>query len=128
MEPTSGRPRSMSFDAEVLGQPQAWVVQHRGLEYPGEVIDADSVDPDWGRPLEMGLCFRVVFFMVARRIPRGRIQDRRVAMAVPRRCPFQTSPTLGSEIRAIHEARSRYVRARDPDAEALRRVMEEREA
>ena len=118
----------MSLDIEALGQPQTWIVHHRGLEYTGEVIIADAVDVALGQPLEKGVDFRVVFFTVPRRIPSDRILDARIAMAVPHRAPTQLRETIGREIRAIHEASVRYITARDSDALALRRSIEEREA
>ena len=127
MEPTSAKVRSLSFDSQVFGQPQPWAVHHRGVEQEGEVIVAERVNPAWGRRPEGGLGFRLVFFTVPRRISSVRIEDPRIAMAVPRRSPLQVRPSLDSEIKAIHEARARYVTARDPDALALRRSMEERE-
>ena len=125
MEPPSPTTPALSFDTEALGQRQAWTVHHRGLEYSGEVIIAEAVDPSWGQPLEDGLAFRLVFFTVPRRVPYGHIQDPRTAMSVPRRSPEQVR-YLGSELRAIREARERYITSREPDALALRRSMEER--
>ena len=118
----------MSLDIEALGQPQTWIVHHRGLEYTGEVIIADALDPALGQPLEKGVDFRVVFFTTPRRIPSGRILDARIAMAVPHRAPIQLRESVGRELRAIHEAGVRYITARDSDALALRRSIEEREA
>ncbi len=125
---SSGNISGLSLDIEALGQPQTWVVHHRGLEYTGEVIIADAVDPALGQPLEKGLDFRVVFFTVPRRISSDRILDARIAMAVPHRAPTQLRETVGREIRAIREAGVRYITARDSDALALRRSIEEREA
>ena len=128
MEPASGSPPGLSFDAEALGRPQTWTVQNRGLEYRGEVIVAEAVDPDWALPLERDLGFRVVFYTVPRRFPDGRLQDPRIAMTVPRRSLAQVWQTLGREIQCIHETRQRYITARDVDAIKLRQSMEDREA
>ena len=128
MEPASGRARSLSFGTEALGEPQTWLVYHRGLEYTGEVIIAETVNPAWGWPLEGDLSFRAVFFTVPRRIPAGQIRDTCIGMAVPRHSPDQVRQTLGKELRSLHETRERYLTAQDPDALALRRSMEEREA
>ena len=128
MEPASGRARSLSFGTEALGEPQTWLVYHRGLEYTGEVIIAATVNPAWGWPLEGDLSFRAVFFTVPRRIPAGQIRDTCIAMAVPMHSPDQVRQTLGKELRSLHETRERYLTAQDPDALALRRSMEEREA
>ena len=128
MQFTSGQVSDLSLDIEALGQPQTWIVHHRGLEYTGEVIIANAVDEALGQPLEKGVDFRVVFFTAPRRIPSDRILDARIAMAVPHRAPTQLRETIGREIRAIHEAGVRYITARDSDALALRRSIEEREA
>ena len=128
MEPASGSPPGLSFDAEALGRPQTWTVQNRGLEYRGEVIVAEAVDPDWALPLERDLGFRIVFYTVPRRFPDGRLQDPRIAMTVPRRSLAQVWQTLGREIQYIHETRQRYITARDVDAIKLRQSMEDREA
>lgn len=120
-------PQSLSFDLESLGQPQPWVVRHRGLEYTGEVIIAEGVNHRWGEPLPPNLNFRLVFFTVPRRIPPSRILDTRIAMVVPGRSPTQVRQSLRRELRSIQETRERYVLHRDPDSEALRRAMIERE-
>ena len=120
--------RSLSFETEAFDRPQSWVVPHRGLEYEGEVIVAEAVNPEWGRPLEGGLGFRIVLFTVPRRIPAGQIQDPRIAMAVPRRSLTDVWQTLGTELRSIREARAGYTSARSPETQGLRRSMEEREA
>ena len=94
MQSGNGHERSLRFDLESVGRPQPWIVHHRGLEYRGEVIVSDEVGPSWGEPLEDGVSFRVVFFMVPRRIPRGRIQDRRIGMAVPVRPPPRDASSI----------------------------------
>ena len=101
MEPASTQVRTLSFDTDALGQAQTWVLHHRGLEYTGEVIVAESVDLAWGRPLEGGLSFRLVFFTVPRRIAQGLIEDSRIAMAVPIRSPYRVQPTLDRELKAL---------------------------
>ena len=127
MESDSGKVRILSFDAETFGQPQSWVVHHRGLEYTGEVIVAETVDPAWGQTLPRELCFRVVFYTVPRRIPSDRIQDQRIAMAVPRRAFNEVWQSLGLELRSIHEVRERYLTAGDDGALGVRQSMEDRE-
>ena len=117
----------MSFDLEAVGQHQPWVVHHRGLEYRGEVIIAESVDPAWGEPLEGDISFRLVFFTVPRRISPGRIQDTRIAMVVPGRPPTQERQSLGRELKSIQETRERYITGQNSDTQALRRSMEDRE-
>ena len=119
--------QSLSFDLESLGEPQPWKVRHRGLEYAGEVIIAESVDHRWGEPLPPQLNFRLVFFTVPRRILPGRIMDTRIAMVVPGRSPTQVRQSLRRELKSIQETRQRYVLHRDPDTDALRRAMIDRE-
>ena len=128
MEPASGRSPGLSFDAEAFGRSQTWTVQHRGLEYRGEVIVAEAVDPDWTLPLEGAVGFRIVLYTVPRRISGQSIQDPCIAMAVPRRSLTQVWQTLGTEIQYIHETRQRYSTARDVDALTMRQSMEDREA
>ena len=106
------------FDEQVLGEPQAWTVSHRGLEYRGEVIVAETPDSRWGQPLGGDSSFRIVLFTVPRRIPSGQIIDPRVAMAVPARAPDPTRKTLNRELSAIRETRERYVTG--PEARAIR--------
>ena len=127
MEVTPQQEHRPSFDSDAMGRPQTWVVHDRGLEYIGEAIVAEAVDPSWGLPLEGELSFRVVFLTEPRRIPPSRLLDPRIAMAVPRRPLSQAGQTVGRELRSVHEAGERYVTARDPDANALRRSIEERE-
>ena len=128
MESSSGQPNQLSFDPEALGRTQERTVYDRDLEYTGEVIVAEAVDPVWGKRLEGSVAFRHVFFTVPRRIPSGLIQDPRIAMAVPRRPLHQVWRAIGRELGAIHEARERFLTARDRDALNLRESMDAREA
>jgi len=123
MESTGG----LIIDPAVLQQPQPWMVNHRGLEYKGEVIFAETVDPAMGLSLEGDLSFSLVLFSVPRRISPGLIQDPGIAMAVPKHPPERMRQGLGGEIRAIRETRERYRTTRDPDTMALRRATDERE-
>ena len=59
----------LTFDLEAVGQRQPWALHHRGLEYHGEIILADTLDAAWGETLEKNLSFRLVFFTASRRIP-----------------------------------------------------------
>jgi len=103
------------LDSEALARPQPWSVTHRGLEYTGEVVFAESVDRAWGEPLQGGVCFRVVFYTVPRRIPAGQILDPRTAMAVPRRAADQGRGALSDMGGRIEELRT----AVEPLAEQL---------
>ena len=123
-----GREKRLRVDSEVLGQTQPWVVVHRRLEYPGEVVVAEAVNPEWGQPLEGDVCFRIIFYTVPRRIPAGQICDPRIAMAVPRRSTDPLRESLSREFQSIHEAKERYITGRDTDSQAIRISMEEREA
>ena len=119
---------TLRIGSDVLGQAQPWAVVHRGLEYPGEVVVAESVDPEWSQPLRGGASFRVVLFTVPRRIPVGQIRDPRIAMAVPRSALGPTRQSINQEIQDIHESRERYVTRRDQESQELRSYMEKREA
>ena len=126
MEPPSPPRPALSLDSEAFGEPQPWAVKNRGLEYLGEVIVAEAVDPIWGTPLPNNLTFQIVLFKVPRRIPAGLIQDRRIAMAVPRRFPEQIR-YLDRELRAIRETSERYLTAGDSSPPMFRGAMHERE-
>lgn len=124
---STGLSRGLFLDRDLLGRPLPWVVENRGIEYPGEVILAEAVDPRWGESLSGGLRFRVVFYTVPRRIPTGHIKDRRIVMAVPRAAdPDRES--LGHELQSIREARPHYVPSHDPGASAVRGSLEDSEA
>ena len=123
----SGQKTGLRFDRQALGERQQFVVTCRGLEYPGEVVVADAVDPDLGRPLEGAICFRVVFYLVPRRIPVSQIRDPRIAKVVPRRSADPAGESLSREVQAIREARERYVAGGDAESVAMRGTMAERE-
>jgi hypothetical protein len=110
-----------------MGRAQPWVVHHRELEFHGEVIVAETIDPTWRMPLEGDVAFRVVFCTVPRRLGPARIQDPRTAMAVPRSAPDQARHALSRELGSIHEARALYATGRDAETLAARRPIEERE-
>ncbi len=120
-------PRGLRFDMEVLGKPQQWTVFHRGIEYPGEVIVSDTVNPDWGQALTGSTMFRLVFYTVPRRIPAGQIRDARIAMAVPRRSASQGWHNLNREISAVQEAIAEYSTAADSRPDHIRQTMKDLE-
>ena len=68
-----------------------------------------------------------MFYTVPRRIPEPQIRDPRIAMAVPRRSGDLERERVIRELRAICEARELYVAAADPEANAMRSGMQERE-
>ena len=117
---------SLRFDAASLDVPQPRTVVHRNVAYAGEVIIAETLNPRWLHPLEGGLDFRLVFFTVPRRIGRRPVEDPRTALVVPARVPGQADP-LGVELRAIREARARYVTPREQAGGELRSAMADRE-
>lgn len=123
--PGSGRAKGgLILDTDAIGQRQPWVVTHRGLEYPGEVVLAELTDPALGDRLSGGSCFRVVIHTEPRRLGSTRIDDPRIAMCVPRRTTGPGREGVGREIQAIRETRERYMAGED----ALRRSMSERES
>ncbi len=108
MYSTSDQPRGLSFDSTSVGVPQPCAVTCRRVEYAGEVIIAETLNPEWLLPLEGGLDFRVVLFTVPRRMRHRTVEDPRTALVVPTRVPGQADQ-LGTELRAIREASARYV-------------------
>ena len=126
MYSTSDQPRSLSFDSASVGVPQPWAVTCRRVEYAGEVIIAETLNPEWLLPLEGGLDFRVVLFTVPRRMRHRTVQDPRTALAVPARVPGQADQ-LATELRAIREASARYVTGGERGGGELRAAMAARE-
>ena len=126
MYSTSDQPRGLSFDSASISIPQPWAVSCRRVEYAGEVIIAETLNPEWLLPLEGGLDFRVVLFTVPRRMRRRTVQDPRTALAVPARVPGQADQ-LGTELRAIREASARYVAGGERGGGELRAAMAARE-
>ena len=126
MNATPRQPRSLRLDTADLDIPQPWAIAHRNVEYSGEVIIAETLNPRWLLPLEGGLDFRLVFFTVPRRIGHRPVEEPRTALVVPTRAPTQADP-LGLELRAIREARARYVTPRERDGGELRSAMANRE-
>jgi hypothetical protein len=115
---------NLILDRDAIGRPQPWVVTHRGLEYPGEVVLAGATDPALGQRLTGGLCFRVVIHTEPRRLSSVPFDDPRIAMCVPRRSTQPGREGAGREIQAIRETRERYMAGED----SLRRSMSERES
>ncbi len=99
---------------------------HRSVEYPGEVIVAENVDPDWGQTLKGELCFRLVFYTVPRRIAPGQISDPRIAMVVPRSASDPLRDRLNRELLAIRETQERYVTRGASGYRVTRSPIEER--
>ena len=126
MYSTSDQPRSLSFDSANVGVPQPWAVTCRRVEYAGEVIIAETLNPEWLLPLEGGLDFRVVLFTVPRRMRQRTVEDPRTALAVPARVPGQAD-MLGTELREIRETSARYATGRERGGGELRAAMTERE-
>ncbi|MCI0440605.1 MAG: hypothetical protein L0177_15940 [Chloroflexi bacterium] len=118
----------LRFDSAAYGQPQEWVIHHRGLEYMGEVIVAEGFDYAWGQPLGDHIAFRVVFVKENRRIQPSRILDRRIAAAVLSRRPEDAEQSLGRELRAIRETIARYSASDAPGELAMRDPMRQQEA
>ena len=85
MAATTNANRGLRLDDDDLGEAQPWVVTHRGLQYPGEVMVADTVNPDWVLPMDGDTSFRIVLYTVPRRVPAGQIRDPRITMEVLQR-------------------------------------------
>ena len=126
MYSTSDQPRGLSFDSANVGVPQPWAVTCRRVEYAGEVIIAETLNPEWLLPLEGGLDFRVVLFTVPRRMRHRTVAHPRTALAVPTRVPGQADQ-LGTELKAIREASARYVTGGERGGGELRDAMAARE-
>ncbi len=118
----------LRLDRDALEQVQTWTVTHRGLEYVGEVIVAETVNPDWGLPLDGHTAFRIVLYTVPRRIATEQIRAPRIAMAVPRRAHDASLQSVGRELQAIREAKERYSAGGDADSRDILESMASQEA
>ena len=126
MYSTSDQPRILSFDSASVGIPQPWAVTCRRVEYAGEVIIAETLNPEWLLPLDGGLNFRIVLFTVPRRMRHRTVEDPRTALAVPARVPGQADQ-LGTELRAIREASARHAAGGERGGGELQAAMAARE-
>ncbi len=117
-----------AFYPEHLGRAQRRKVHYQGLEYPGEVIIADTWNPGWGSGLARDIHFRIVFLTTPCPMPKEAIRDGRIAVVVPGQGPDEAKEGLRKEFGAIKEARALYLTGRAPEVIAMRRALGERES
>ena len=120
---TTGQPASL-FQSYPLGEPQPDSVFYHGLEYAGPAVREDRWDPEWGRPLEGDLYFRIVFLRQQPHEASLDIQDSRVAVCVPGRRPSRGRGQVGKELAAIRETQALYLTRRDPETALIRGYLE----
>jgi hypothetical protein len=116
----------LAFITNSTGQPRPWRAVYSGFEYLGEVVAAQRWDPAWGDPLRGDLFFRIVFLTQ----PLGKavvaVQDRRIAVCLPR--ARRTQGQIDREFKSIAEARALYRTGGDAGAAQLRSILAEEEA
>lgn len=86
------------------GEPQPWKAVYHGVEYPGEVLIAETWQPELGE-IARDINFRIVVLTSHQRVPY--IADRRIAVCVPGR----ERPRLrraAQEYLALREERETY--------------------
>lgn len=93
--------RMPRFDAEYLGRPQPWKVEHGGLEYNGEFVVSEIVTDDLFAPLNHDVSFRVVFFTRDRRPSITEQLDSRIIMVVPVRPAVDDFNQVGDRLRSL---------------------------
>lgn len=90
-----------------LGERVPFTCQHLGLEYPGEVVRADTWSPRWGNPLNGEVYFRVVL-----RQRRGGLEpvlrDPRIAVCLPASGQYRRRSRLATEVSTTRETQAVY--------------------
>ncbi|MBE0415129.1 MAG: hypothetical protein IBX36_01110 [Dehalococcoidia bacterium] len=68
-----------------LGKPKPWKAIYRGIEYPGEILLADTWRPELGEIAGQDVHFRIVVFTKYQQVSFDSIVDRRIAFCIPSR-------------------------------------------
>lgn len=96
------------FTALEGGGARPWRIVHRGIEYQGEVVLADSWSQGLGEEIEKeDLHFRLVLLTREQAVAPESIRDRRIAVCVPAEAD-RTTRKLAREYLAIKERRAEY--------------------
>ena len=109
-----------------LGERVPFSCQHLGIEYPGEVVRADTWSPRWGHSLTGDVYFRVVLL---RQRPGGLepvIKDPRIAVCLPVASLYRRWSRLASEVSTTRETQAVYLAQRDTEAELIRQTLRRR--
>jgi len=93
---------------DIPGAPGTWSINLGNMRYRGEVVVAESFQPEHGEPLPPDLDFELVFFTLPRKIAGEHLRDRRIAIAAPAGSPDERRQGLAAELAAIKETRARY--------------------
>ena len=109
-----------------LGERVPFSCQHLGLEYPGEVVRADTWSPRWGYPLSGEVYFRVVLLRQRRGGLEPVIQDPRIAVCLPAAGQYRRRSRLSTEVSTTRETQAVYLAQQDTEAELIRQTLRRR--
>ena len=122
----------------LYGEPRVWLGQfplgervpfgitHLGLEYPGEVVRAETCSPRWGLPLNGEVYFRVVLLRQRRGGVDPVIQDPRIAVCLPAAGVYRLRSQLAMEVSTTRETQAVYLTQQDTEAELIRQTLRRR--
>ena len=109
-----------------LGERVSFSCQHLGLEYPGEVVRADTWSPRWGHRLTGEVYFRVVLLRQLRGGLEPVIQDPRIAVCLPAAGLYRRRSRLSTEISTTRKTQAVYLAQKDTEAELIRQTLRRR--
>ncbi|GEM_PF-700961 len=99
------------------GEAKPWRVAYRGIEYPGEVVLADSWRAELGEISEEDVHFRIVLLSRHQEVPRESIRDRRIAICMPAELTDKAKRIMGRYLALKERAEACLTEA---DRESLR--------
>lgn len=122
----------------LYGEPRVWLEQfplgervpfsftHLGIEYPGEVVRAETWSAGRGLPLNGEVYFRVVLLRQRRGGLEPVIQDPRIAVCLPAAGVYRRRSQLATEVSTTRETQAVYLAQQDTEAELIRQTLRRR--
>jgi len=78
------------------GESALWKAVYQNIEYPGEIIIADTWQPEMGKEIARGdLHFRIVMLTRHQQVPLEGIADRRIALCIPAKAVREERESYG---------------------------------
>lgn len=109
-----------------LGERVPFSCQHLGIEYPGEVVRAETWSPRWGLPLNGDVYFRVVLLRQRRGGLEPAIQDPRIAVCLPAAGLYRRRSRLATEVSTTRETQAVHLAQKDTEADLIRQTLRRR--
>lgn len=109
-----------------LGEAVPFRCQHLGIDYPGEVVRADTWSPRWGNTLDGDIYFRVVLLRQRRGGLEPMIRDPRTAVCLPAPGRYRRRSRLASEVSTTRETQAVYLTQQDTEAALIRTTLRRR--